>query len=200
MLLLVRLDQEADGLASNFNGLAEAVVKSAKLLLYRQLKNRVLTFEAFGTILARVEAVLNSRPLGFCSSDPRDDPDVLTPGHLLIGRALTALPETVYCDDISTRSQWDQVQQISQTFWRRWINEYIHTQLQRQRWTKPTEALKVGDVVFIYNKDASPLTYPIGRVLSVAPSKDGVVRVCSVRTSEGTYTRPVNRLLVLPSV
>ena len=47
------------------------------------------------TLLAQIEAVLNSRPLMPISSDDTDL-SVLTPGHFLIGQPITALPDRDY--------------------------------------------------------------------------------------------------------
>ena len=38
---------------------------------------------------------------------------------------------------------------------------------------------------------------PLARVIKVLPGKDGVVRVAEIRTKDGSYTRPVSRLLRL---
>ncbi|KAK2577588.1 hypothetical protein KPH14_000905 [Odynerus spinipes] len=76
----------------HFGGLWEAAVKSAKHHLRRTIGDQRLTNEEFLTVCAQVEVILNSRPLVAPSSDPTDL-EALTPGHFLIGRTLTAVPE-----------------------------------------------------------------------------------------------------------
>lgn len=51
------------------------------------------TYEELTTILAQVEACLNSQPLVPLSSADKDGVEVLTPGHFLIGQPLSALPD-----------------------------------------------------------------------------------------------------------
>ena len=54
-----------------------------------------LTFEEAATVLAQVEACLNSRPLSPMPCDD-DGKEAVTPGHFLIGRALTSLPDSSF--------------------------------------------------------------------------------------------------------
>ncbi|XP_050338299.1 uncharacterized protein LOC126764690 [Bactrocera neohumeralis] len=54
----------------HFGGLWEAAVKSAKHLAVRAMGNVLLTAEEQGTLLAEVEAILNSRPLAPISQEP----------------------------------------------------------------------------------------------------------------------------------
>ena len=78
--------------APNFGGLWEAAVKSMKKHLRRVISNVRLTFEEMSTILAQIEACLNSRPLTHLPSDD-DALEPLTPGHFLVGKALESLPD-----------------------------------------------------------------------------------------------------------
>ena len=70
--------------APHFGGIWEAAVKSMKTHLRRVVAEIKLTFEEFVTVLAQIEACLNSQPL---VAMPNDDDGIepLTPGHFLIG-------------------------------------------------------------------------------------------------------------------
>lgn len=70
----------------------EVGIKSTKFHLRCAVGNRILSFEQMTTVLSQVEAILNSRPLCPISTDPKDL-TYLTPGHFLIGQALTPFPE-----------------------------------------------------------------------------------------------------------
>lgn len=104
----------------HFGGLWEAGVKSTKFHIKRVLTNAKLTFEEFCTILSQIEAILNSRPITPMSSDPNDF-DVLTPGHFLIGRRLTSVPDRDYSEVKDGRlSRFQYLQKLQRHFWTRW--------------------------------------------------------------------------------
>ncbi|CAG7819560.1 unnamed protein product [Allacma fusca] len=84
--------------APHFGGLWEAGIKSVKFHLSRVLGNQVLNYEEMSTLLIQIEACLNSRPISTLSQDPTDL-QPLTPGHFIIGDALTAIPEPSYRDE-----------------------------------------------------------------------------------------------------
>lgn len=70
--------------APHMGGLWEAGVKSFKQHFKRTAGSTKYTFEEFQTILSKIEACLNSRPLCPNSQSPSDF-TALTPGHFLIG-------------------------------------------------------------------------------------------------------------------
>ncbi|KAF6199277.1 hypothetical protein GE061_007303 [Apolygus lucorum] len=185
--------------APHFNGIAEAGVKSAKYHLNRVLGDQILTYEELCTLITRVEAVLNSRPLGAITTDPNDG-DYLTPGHFLIGAPLLAVPEENLLHLPPGRlSRFQLLQQCLQSFWKRWTIEYLPTLIPRTKWTEAQGNLKTNDVVFMRKERAPPLQWPIGRVAEVYPGQDGAVRVARIQTSTGSYIRPVHNLVPLPS-
>ena len=79
--------------APHFGELWEAAVKSAKGHLKRVIGTQNMTYEEFSTVVAQVEACLNSRPLISITSHSSDGVSTLTLGHFLINRELCAYPE-----------------------------------------------------------------------------------------------------------
>jgi hypothetical protein len=187
-------------LAPHFGGLWEAAIKSAKTLLKRSIADTIYTLEEYATLFCRVEAILNSRPLTELSSDPIEAIQVLTPGHFLVGAPLLAVPETPIQEDISPTRRWTRLQQLAQHFWKRWSAEYLHLLASRNKWTRSSRTLAVGDLVLIRDALCSPLRWPVGVIVEAFPGQDNVVRVVNVRTAHGTYLRAVNRLRPLTSL
>ncbi|KAL0147388.1 hypothetical protein M9458_057315, partial [Cirrhinus mrigala] len=79
----------------HFGGCWEREIRSLKNALTVTLGTQSVTFEVLQTVLAEIEGILNSKPLGYTSSDA-SDPDPVTPNCLLMGRPDASLPLTVY--------------------------------------------------------------------------------------------------------
>ncbi|GBM57681.1 hypothetical protein AVEN_222534-1 [Araneus ventricosus] len=106
--------------APHFGGLWETAIKSAKLHLKRTIGKQILTYEEFLTLIIQIEACLNLRPLSPISVDP-SELAVLTPGHFIIGTALTTIPKENLLDEkISSLKFWKLTQKLFQSFWKRW--------------------------------------------------------------------------------
>ena len=55
----------------------------------------------------------------------------------------------------------------------------------------------MDDVVILQESGTTPANWPLARVVDVHPGRDGLVRVVTVKTSRGTYKRPVSKIAVL---
>ncbi|GAB1860865.1 Integrase catalytic domain-containing protein [Camponotus japonicus] len=184
--------------APHFGGLWEAAVKALKQHLRRVLGNATLTFEEMTTLLAQIEACLNSRPLEALTDDP-EDITALTPGHFLIGTALNAVPEPSLLPLQENRlSRWQLVQRMRDHFWDRWSREYLHSLTHRPKWWKSNTTIRVGRLCLLRNQASPPNKWPLARIIRVHPGEDGHVRVVTVRTSTSELTRPVTQLIFLP--
>jgi len=183
--------------APHFGGLWEAGIKAAKRILKHQYGDGKMTFEEFSTLLIKVEAILNSRPLCPLSNDP-NDLEYLSPAHFLIGSTLLSIPEPSVIEAAPhVLQRWERVSQTAQHFWSRWRKEYLTSLQARAKWNKSSPNLKVGDLVFLQDERVHRLYWPRGRVTAVHPGSDGVVRVADIRTANGSYRRPITKLVPL---
>ena len=182
----------------HFGGLWESAVKSAKLHLKRIVSPVRLTFEEFSTVLAQIEACLNSRPLIPADTTCDDGVEMLTPGHFLIGKPLCALPDPqLSYRSVSLLRRWHLCQCLVRHFWQRWCNEYLSSINKYNKWRHPTRNIAVGDIVVLQESGSIPTKWPLARVLETHPGRDGLVRVVTLKTSQGVYKRPVTKLAVL---
>ncbi|XP_073980363.1 uncharacterized protein [Rhodnius prolixus] len=182
--------------APHFGGLWEAGIKSCKTILHKVIGENALTYEELATLFCRIEGILNSRPLIPMGSDP-DNIACLTPGHFLIGRSITALPEEHSPGSTRLSQRWQLIQDKTQHFWNRWRMEYLHFLQQRQKWLKSTPNILVGDLVILKEPNSPQKSWPLARVTETHPGSDGIVRVVTIRTKTGTYKRPVAKLVPL---
>lgn len=183
----------------HFGGLWEAGVKSFKQHLKRVSGNAALNFEEMYTLLIQIEAVINSRPLIPLSNDPSDF-SCLTPGHFLIGDSLLSITEPSLANvHINRLSRWQRVEQIRHHFWTRWSKEYLSQLQQRSKWkTNTATNLAQGQLVIIREDNLPPLHWLMGRIESVHPGNDGIVRTATVRTASGIFKRATAKLCLLP--
>ncbi|XP_049875165.1 uncharacterized protein LOC126373172 isoform X1 [Pectinophora gossypiella] len=182
-----------------FGGLWEAAVKSTKHHLKRTVQNVVLTYEEMCTVLAQIEAILNSRPLVPLSSNS-DDFSYLTPGHFLTGRALVSYPERDLTNvPISRIRLWNVTNKIVQSFWSTWSKYYLNNLQNRPKWRDECRNIKVGDLVLLRDDGTPPLTWPMGRITKVFPGKDDKVRAFEVMTSnKHKHVRSITKVCLFP--
>ena len=184
--------------ASHAGGIYESGIKLMKHHLKRLMIDRCFTFEQFQTVLCKIEAVLNSRPITPISDDP-NDLQALTPGHFLIGRPLVAKPERNFLPSNTSRlNRWEQVQQIQRKFWHVWYHDYLTTLQKRPKNFQEKVDLAINDMVIVMDSNLPPQKWVIGRITKLFPDKSKVVRNVSVKTPMGEKQRHVKYLCRLP--
>lgn len=155
-----------------------------------------LSFEHFSTVLARIEAVLNSRPISPIS-DNINDFTALTPGHFLIGNSLLARPHPPSNEKLLTRYQ--QMEAMVQHFWHRFRMDVLSSMQIRNKWQSKQPNIKVGDLVIVKEDNIAVNCWPLARVEELHPGSDGLIRVVTVRFSDKSLLkRPIAKLCLLP--
>ena len=190
-----------------YNGVAEALVKSTKRALSAALGNTEnhwkLKFTEMLTVMYEAGQLVNQRPIGHHPSNP--DERYLCPNDLLLGRASPEVPQGPFEKVTSMKSRFRFVQQVTNTFWRRWIREVFPNLVLQKKWHTETRNLVEGDVVFLQDINAVRGKWKKALIKSAVPSQDGKVRrvVVAYRSESGTYTeveRAVQKLILLVPV
>ncbi|GBN05693.1 hypothetical protein AVEN_107849-1 [Araneus ventricosus] len=184
--------------APHHGGLCEVSVKSFKFYFKRVVSNTCLTYEEFLTILIQIEGLLNSRPLIPLSSEV-EDLEILTSGHFLIDRPITAIPEPFMIKLNDNRlNRWQLLTKKVQTIWKHWSKNYLNNLQQHHKWMFKKDNIKIGDTVLIKEDNVPVSNWPLGRIVKLYPEEDNIIRVVDIKTKTGIFKISVSRLCVLP--
>ena len=183
---------------SHFGGVWERCIRSVRKVMKALMHQQTLDDESLATLMCEVEAIVNGRPITKLSNDPNDS-EPLTPNHLLLLRNGPVVPPgTFKKDDNYSRRRWRQVQYLANVFWRRWINEYLPSLQQRQKWNSEQINLAVNDIVLVLDERTPRSSWPLGRVIEVHTNqRDGLVRSVKIKTSSSLLVRPVDKVILL---
>ena len=131
-------------------------------------------------------------------SNDAGDIEALTPNHFLLMRANPSYEDADVSDrEINSTKLWRQSQALANFFWRRFTKEYLPSLTERKKWKEKKQNLKEGDVVLVAEPNQPRGVWPLGRIVSTYPGRDGMVRAVTVRTKTGEYKRPIARLCLL---
>ena len=133
-----------------------------------------LSYDEMHTAILEVEAILNSRPLSYTTSDNMDEP--LTPAHLVGWRLLTLSDDLSYYVDgdenfeITSEQLQRRMKYLNSVinhFWRRWSKEYLLELRDSHRYRttyKEGPFIKTGNVVLIHDEDKPRGFWRLARV------------------------------------
>ena len=155
-----------------WGGVFERLVKSVKRCLRKTIGQAKLSYDELSTALTEVEAVINSRPLSYVSSE--DTKKLLTPSHLLMGRRVMDFPDYLCQEPEEFEATQDvltkRARHLEQTlthFWKRWQKEYLTELRESHRYYRGSANARpviVGDVVLIRDSDQPRGFWKLGRV------------------------------------
>ena len=184
-------------LGPHFGGVHETLIKAAKKAISAVVHKADITDEELLTVFTGVEALLNSRPLTYQTSDVHDDVP-LTPNHFLHGQAGGQYAvEAVDSFSFNPKRRWRRIQELIRHVWHRWLKEWLPLLNQRRKWLLPQKNLQVGDVVVVVDTGSARGNWPLGRVVEVFPGGDGNVRVVKLQVGKNILTRPITKLCPL---
>lgn len=141
-----------------------------------------MTHDQLLTLVTEVEAVLNSRPLTYVSSEDATEP--LTPSHLLVGYRILTLPDPTVPDDsdYTPENISRRMSHLAKTlgrFCKGWKREYLlelrEFHRSRVRGGVPY-TLRKGEVVTVYDEGHPRGLWRLGRIEDLIESSDGRVR------------------------
>ncbi len=120
----------------------------------------------------------------------------LSPGHFLIGKPLAALPDPSFSyKSVSLLHRWHPCRNLVRHFWHNGARSSCL--ISTSTTNGVTRNVTVGDVVLLQESGMVPTKQPLGQVIDTHPGKDNLVRVITVKTSQGCYKRRVSNVAVL---
>ena len=180
-----------------WGGWWERLIGVVKNSLKRTLGRNRLGRQELETLLHEVESCVNARPLTFVGDD-FDSGKQLTPSHFLLGRGssnskVDTLPLELNTSSEQLASMLEDKSDLSKRFWTVWKEEYLRNLPPFKGKIKLEDKIEVGSLVLIQG-EGPRLDWPLGVVIKIFPSKDGLTRTVLLKTAKGEITRPVQRL------
>lgn len=139
-----------------------------------------MTFSELQTVLFEIGNLLNERPIGTKNCDPVEG-TYLCPNDLLLGRASSRVPVGEWNTCLNPRIRWKFVQRVIDTFWKRWMRDYFHTLLIRQKWHTENRNVRVGDIVLVQDSNNIRGQWKLAEICEALPAVDGRVRDVKLR-------------------
>ncbi|KAK7891694.1 hypothetical protein WMY93_023657 [Mugilogobius chulae] len=130
--------------------------------------------ERFAPETGTSKGMLNSKPLGYVSSDIADL-DPVTPNSLLLGRPDSSLPQVVYPES------------------------ELLSRKHRQKWTTETPIFRLAPC---YDRGPPVASGSVAsrEDYKVFPGQDERIRTVEVKVGDNSYIRPVARVIQLPAI
>ena len=158
------------------NGCSEALIRLIKRHIARIIGDNILTFGELQTALFEIGNLLNERPIGTKPGSNIDSGIYLCPNDLLLGRSGLPAPQGIFDISNNVKSRQEFLNKITENFWKKWIQNYFHTLIIRQKWHTAVRNLQKGDIVLVQDSNTVRGHWRLAQVSDVLPSSDDKVR------------------------
>lgn len=122
----------------------------------------------------------NARPLNQRVCWPCG-PWTLTPNHFLREGFKISIKDNL------CKSQVARMRALLDSFWKRWIHEYLPCLTKRCKWCAKVKPPKIGDLFTIDDKNCPGNTWPLCKIKETYLVRDGQIRVVDVETLHEAY-------------
>ncbi|CAB4028574.1 PREDICTED: uncharacterized protein LOC102803486 [Paramuricea clavata] len=157
----------------------ESLIGLTKTTLKKILGRAYINLEGLQTIIVEIEAVLNDRPITYVTSEA-DDPEPLTPSHLLYGRRVRRLPRLMVEVEELHNPNFDDDSEV------------------RERARKQSIIIQsFGCGGGTIHDDGPRANWRLAVIQNLVSGNDGLIRSADIRTSTGRTNRPIARLYPL---
>ncbi|GFW75422.1 integrase catalytic domain-containing protein [Trichonephila clavipes] len=180
-------------------GFWERLIGLLKRILKKVLGRTSLDYQEIETVLCDCESLLNSRPLTYVNDDPNDLCQ-LTPDSFLkeiCNSSTRDLDRIKFPDKTELNKQLAYKKILVNDLRDRFRNEYLSQLLQKMRVRTQKYIPEIGDIVLISNESLKRIDWPLGRILQIYTSGNGIVRRAKVKTLSGVVVRPIQKLCPL---
>ncbi|XP_067947511.1 uncharacterized protein [Watersipora subatra] len=185
----------------------EQQIRSIRAALEGQLSRHSARLTSTRLRIAFYEAmnIGNSRPISVEALNDHGV-QVITLNHLLTSKPAhcTPLPEKFDSTEVFGQKMWRKTQQMADEFWTAWKDSYLQQITKRQRWERPQENLRAGDIVLVKEENTPRYEWPTGKVIEVTQGEDGKVRRVRVQMAASilhlkgsVLERPIQKLILL---
>ena len=98
------------------------------------------------------------------------------------------------------RRRWRHVQCLVNSFWKKWIAEYLPILQSRQKWQRVKDNISVNDVMLIMDVSTPRAQWPLGVVTEVIKGRDDLVRSIKMRSRGKIVVRPLSKVVFLEGI
>ena len=188
-------------------GFYERLIGLSKRVLRKIFNKRSLTYVELLTCVKEAQAVINDRNLTHVSSDPLDLSPIC-PNQLIIGKRVATVP--YYDSAIDNDPNWNTADKVCllqknqratlTEFKNRFVSEYLTALQERHKYDRKDaktfrEVVRKGLVCQILSENKGQRKLAV--IENLHRGSDGIVRSVTLRTANGTTSRPITKLFPL---